>query len=127
MNEPGGAVQGVTRFCVQSRKEPRRTMAKDLTEAAGGQARKITTGVRKQALTRRVTIRSIVADREFAPGLAEVRRGLPFNVDNDDWNYERGRCFGFIAPLDMPLRIGRKLNPKALKLAEAAFTRKVLI
>jgi len=81
----------------------------------------------KQARTRGVSIRDIVASKEFARGLEEVRNGLPFNPDNGSWNYERGRCFGFIAPLDMPLRIGRKLNPKALALAEAAFKRKLLI
>ena len=81
---------------------------------------------REQAPTRRASIHSIVADKEFARGLDEVRKGLPFNADNDSWEYERGRCFGFIAPLDMPLRVGRALNPKALKLAEAAFERKLL-
>jgi len=81
---------------------------------------------RPQARTA-VSTRDIVASKEFARGLDEVRNGLPFNPDNDSWNYERGRCFGFIAPLDMPLRIGRKLNPKALKLAVAAFDRKLLI
>ena len=83
--------------------------------------------VRKQARTRRVSIHSIVASKEFARGVEEVRNGLPFNPDNDEWDYERGRCFGFIAPLNMPLRIGRALNPKAVKLAEAAFKRKLLI
>ena len=82
---------------------------------------------RKQARTHTVTLRSIVASREFARGFDEVRNNLPFNPDNGDWDYERGRCFGFIAPLDMPLRLGRALNPKALKLAEAAFARKLLI
>jgi hypothetical protein len=82
---------------------------------------------RKQVRTRGVSTRSIVASKEFARGLEEVRKGLPFNPDNGSWNYERGRCFGFIAPLDMPLRIGGKLNPKALKLADAAFDRKLLI
>jgi hypothetical protein len=82
---------------------------------------------RKQAHTRPVSIRSIVASHEFARGLAEVRKGLPFNPDNDAWDYERGRCFGFIAPIDMSLRIGTQLNPKALKLAQAAFSRKLLI
>ena len=81
----------------------------------------------KQAHTRRVSVRSIVASREFARGLDEVRNDLPFNADNDNWDYERGRYFGFIAPLDMPLRIGTRLNPKALKLAEVAFSRKLLI
>jgi hypothetical protein len=83
--------------------------------------------VRLQVRTRRVSVRSIMASREFARGLDEVRNGLPFNADNGDWQYERGRCFGFIAPLDMPLRTGSALNPKALKLAEAAFARKLLI
>jgi len=83
--------------------------------------------IRKQVRTRRVSTYSIVASKEFARGVEEVRNGLPFNPDNDEWNYERGRCFGFIAPLDMPLRIGGKLNPKALKLAEAAFDRRLLI
>jgi hypothetical protein len=82
---------------------------------------------RKQARTYAVSIRSIVASEEFARGLDEARNNLPFNADNDSWEYERGRCFGFIAPLDMPLRIGRALNPKALKLAAAAFDRKLLI
>jgi hypothetical protein len=81
----------------------------------------------KQARTRHASIHSIVASKEFARGLDEVRNGLPFNPDNGSWDYERGRCFGFIAPLDMPLRIGRPLNPKALKLAEAAFARRLLI
>jgi hypothetical protein len=85
------------------------------------------TGVRRQADTYGVSLRSIVASREFARGFDEVRKGLPFNPGNDAWDYERGRCFGFIAPLDMPLRIGRKLNPKALALAKAAFSRKLLI
>jgi len=82
---------------------------------------------RKQVRTRRVTVRSIVASKHFARGVEEARKGLPFNPDNDEWDYERGRCFGFIAPLDMPLRIRGALNPKALKLAEAAFDRKLLI
>ena len=82
--------------------------------------------VRKQARTRSVSIRSIVASKDFARGLEEVRGGLPFNPDIDSWNYERGRCFGFIAPLDMPVRIGGVLNPKAVALAEAAFKRKLL-
>jgi len=83
--------------------------------------------VRKQARTRSVSLHDIIASREFARGLEEVRTGLPFNPDNDEWNYERGRAFGHIAPLSMPLRIGRALNPKALALAEAAFERKLLI
>jgi hypothetical protein len=83
--------------------------------------------VRKQADTYAISIVTIVSSREFARGLDDVRKGLPFDPDNDNWDYERGRCFGFIAPLDMPLRIGPYLNPKALKLATAAFARKLLL
>jgi hypothetical protein len=82
---------------------------------------------RKQASTRSVSLLRIIASSEFARGLDEARAGLPLDADNDDWNYERGRHFGFIAPLDLPLRIGRTLNPKALKLAAAAFKRKLII
>ena len=82
---------------------------------------------RPQALTHDVSLRAIVGSREFARGFDEVRKGLPFNPDICNWEYERGRCFGFIAPLSMPLRIGGALNPKALKLADAAFSRKLLI
>jgi hypothetical protein len=39
---------------------------------------------REQASTFPVSIRAIVASREFARGLDEVRKGLPFNPDNDD-------------------------------------------
>jgi len=82
--------------------------------------------VPEQVPTVPASTRSIVASKEFARGFEEVRKGLPFNPDNDSWEYERGRAFAFIAPLDMPLRIGRKLNPKAVALAEAAFDRKLL-
>jgi hypothetical protein len=82
---------------------------------------------RKQASTRAVSVGSIVASRDFARGLDEVRRGEPFDSNRDSWEYERGRCFGFIAPVDMPLRIGSELNPKAVKLADAAFDRGLLI
>jgi hypothetical protein len=81
----------------------------------------------EQADTLVVSTYRIVNSPAFARGLAEVRAGLPFNPNDDDWDYERGRCFGFIAPLDMPLRIGGRLNPKALKLADAAFSRRLLI
>jgi len=73
------------------------------------------------------TTRKIVSSAEFARGLDEVRKGLPFNSDEDNWDYERGRAFGFIAPLDMPLRIKGRLNWKALELADKAFNRSFLI
>ena len=62
---------------------------------------------REQALTRSVSIRSIVASRDFARGLAEVRNGLPFNPDNDEWDYERGRAFGSSRPSTCPYASAR--------------------
>ena len=41
--------------------------------------------------------------------------------------HERGRLFGHIAPLDMPLRVGGQLNPKAAALCDAAFERRLII
>jgi hypothetical protein len=82
---------------------------------------------RKQARTGSVTIHRIVGHPEFERGLEEARRGCPLNPDIDHWFYEWGRQFAFVAPLDMQLRVGARLNPKALKLAEAAFRRKLFI
>jgi hypothetical protein len=67
----------------------------------------------------------------FARGLADIRAGRPFDADlateDVSWDYERGRLFGAIASLSMRLFIGRKLNPKAVGLCEAAFNRKLII
>lgn len=75
-----------------------------------------------------------MASPEFKRGLDDVRKGVSFdwrvggrNGANGAWDYERGRLFGHIAPLDMPLRIGGKLNPKAVALCSAAFDRKLII
>jgi hypothetical protein len=65
----------------------------------------------------------------FIIGLNDIRAGRPFNADLVDvyWAYERGRLFGAIAPLSMPLFIMDKhLNPKAVALFDAAFERKLI-
>jgi hypothetical protein len=46
---------------------------------------------REQAITYPASAADIVGTREFARGLEEVREGLPFNPNNDSWNYERGK------------------------------------
>ncbi len=80
-----------------------------------------------QVPTRRVTFATIMSSPEFELGLSDVRRGIPFDWRVTHWGYERGRLFGHIAQPDMPLRIGRKLNPKAVALFEAAFNRKLIL
>jgi hypothetical protein len=82
---------------------------------------------KQQVSTIRATAAEIMSSPAFELGLNDVRRGVPFDWRSGDWEYERGRQFGFVAPLDMPLRIGRKLNPKAVALAEAAFRRKLIV
>jgi hypothetical protein len=65
----------------------------------------------------------------FSRGLNEVRSGQPFDwrFGGDDtnaaWGYERGRLFGCIAPINMPLRVEGKLNPRAVALFSAASDR----
>ena len=81
----------------------------------------------EQIPTHRVTIEMIMASPEFARGLGDARKGVPFDWRSGDWNYERGRLFAHIAPLGMPLRIDGHLNPKAVALCEAAFDRELII
>ena len=71
---------------------------------------------------------TIMRHPHFAQGLNDIRAGRPFNADmvDDYWAYERGRLFGAIAPLTMPLFVGKKINPKALALYDAAFNRKLI-
>jgi hypothetical protein len=61
-------------------------------------------------------------------GSTDIRGGKRFDpdVDDDYWAYERGRLLGAIAPLSMPLFIGKTLNPKAVALFEAAFNRRLI-
>jgi hypothetical protein len=83
--------------------------------------------MRAQVRTNRTTFASIMASPEFARGLDDARNGVAFDWRIDTWAYERGRLFGHIAPLDMPLRINGRLNPKAVALCKAAFDRKIMI
>jgi hypothetical protein len=70
----------------------------------------------------------------FARGLDDIRAGRPFTepatadlswsaTANASWEYERGRLFGAIAPLSMPIFIDGCLNPKAVRLCALAFER----
>jgi hypothetical protein len=83
--------------------------------------------MRAQVPTKGTTAARIMASPEFARGLDDARKGVPFDWRNGDWNYERGRLFAHIAPLGMPLRIDGHLNPKAVALCEAAFDRELII
>jgi hypothetical protein len=83
--------------------------------------------MKKQVPTRNATTVEIMTSREFERGLDDVRKGIAFDWRNGDWDYERGRLFGHIAPVSMQLRIGSKLNPNAVALCDAAFDRGLII
>jgi hypothetical protein len=77
--------------------------------------------VAEQVATIATTPRKIMASASFA-GAADVRAGKPTRFDSfvDDWDYERGRQWAFLAPMSMPLRIGGKLNHAAVWLLTVA-------
>jgi hypothetical protein len=86
--------------------------------------------VAEQADTIGVTPRQIMRSAAFAAGAADVRAGKPIRFDSfgeDDWAYERGRQWAFLAPMSMPLRIGRKLNPEAVALFSRALVRREIV
>jgi hypothetical protein len=80
-----------------------------------------------QVPTSPISPAALMRRANFRPGLEDARAGRPprFDelTDDDAWSYERGRLFGFIAPVSLLLFIDGKLNSKALALFEAAFER----
>jgi hypothetical protein len=73
---------------------------------------------------------TIMRHGHFARGLDDVRMGRAFNDDvlDDYLAYERGRLFGWVAPRDMPLFVGKgKLNPAALRLFTVASERGLIL
>jgi hypothetical protein len=73
------------------------------------------------------TASRIMRSDEFKRGFEEARAGRPPQFDCDEWDYERGRLFAYIAPRAMPLRVDGKLNPKALALFIAAEDRNLIL
>ena len=64
----------------------------------------------------------IMASREFALGVADVRAGRPPHPDydrwgncNQRWNYERGRAWGLLVPKAVPLKRAGKVTDEALR------------
>lgn len=69
---------------------------------------------RQQVSTRLVSDESIMRSKAFGEGVADVRRGRAPRFDVDDWSYERGRQWAVVAPMCMPVKSGRLVNPEAL-------------
>jgi hypothetical protein len=86
--------------------------------------------VAEQIATQRVTTRRIMGSCAFAEGVRDVRAGKPTRFDSfgdDDWDYERGRLWALVAPMSMPLRLDRKLNPEAVWLFDLAWLRREIV
>jgi hypothetical protein len=94
-----------------------------------GQRGRVTAEQQEQTPTTGCSIKEIMGHPHFARGLDDIRSGQPFgdHIDDAFWSYERGRQFGALAPLQMPLFIGRKLNPKAVMLFRAAMYRGLIL
>ena len=80
-----------------------------------------------QVPTIRISTTAIMGSSEFELGLDDARKGVPFDWRIDEWNYERGRLFAYIAPVNMPLRSDCRLNQKAVALYNAARARNLII
>jgi hypothetical protein len=70
----------------------------------------------EQAKTQDVSVTCIMRSPAFQAGVEDVRAGKypRFDWFVDNWSYERGRQWAMVAPMSMPLRIGKRLNPKAI-------------
>jgi hypothetical protein len=68
----------------------------------------------------RVPVIQIMCSEAFSRGVSDVRAGRPPQFDDpreeDHWAYERGRIWAVLAPPDMPLFIGKRVNKKALRI-----------
>jgi hypothetical protein len=82
---------------------------------------------RKQVQVSGCTAQSIMQHPHFERGLNDIRAGRPFADHMNSWAYERGRLFGAIAPLAMPLFVNGRLNPKAVRLFNAAGERGLIL
>jgi hypothetical protein len=77
---------------------------------------------REQTETRHCSVGTILRRPEFAQGLADIRAGKSPNstlIDANSggyWAYERGRLVGALMPLDWPLYIDGRPNPKVVEL-----------
>jgi hypothetical protein len=91
-----------------------------------------------QVFTTKVTIETIMRRKAFRDGVAEVRAGraprfdgeefllmslapYPKPITNQQWDYERGRHFGILAPRNMDVMLAgtKRLNPAAVEFFKA--------
>jgi hypothetical protein len=74
-----------------------------------------------QIPTHVTTIEEIMSSHSFALGVADVRAGRPVHRDydkwhtNDQWNYERGRCWARLTPRHIQLKRNGKITREAIR------------
>jgi hypothetical protein len=77
----------------------------------------------EQEPTQEATLEWVMNKPEFALGVLDQRAGRGYRAAyatwgvNEQWNYERGRAWATVAPRSVPLKVGKRLNPAALKYA----------
>jgi hypothetical protein len=78
-------------------------------------------GSGKQVATFPTTVEEIMASPHFTLGVADQRAGRGYRSayatwgGDEQWNYERGRCWAVLAPRSVELRRNGKLNPAAIR------------
>ncbi len=82
-----------------------------------------------QANTSTVSDSAIIRSAAFRAGVDDARSGVPARFDDfpNDWLYEWGRQFAFIAPMSQPLMDGCRVHRGALYYLRRAFARGELI
>jgi hypothetical protein len=70
------------------------------------------------------TAAQMMRTKAFRRGFDDKRAGRKFSYDSEPegepvGDYENGRQLATVAPVGMPLMIGRRLNPKALALFQS--------
>jgi hypothetical protein len=76
----------------------------------------------EQIKTSRATPVRIMRSPAFRRSVEDKRAGraplFDAHEDNAAWDYERGRHWATIAPADMAVLIGKRVNPAALRVFE---------
>jgi hypothetical protein len=67
------------------------------------------------------TVEEIMSSHRFALGVADARAGRSMHKDydawitNDQWSYERGRCWARLAPRHIKLKRNGKVTREAIR------------
>lgn len=80
-----------------------------------------------QVPTSATSITAIMKSRAFRRGVDDARSHRRPAFDLDCWEYERGRLFAALAPVEMPVMENGRLHRPAVAICRKAFSRKEII